>query len=401
MNLIDRTISFLEDRRNKILNGGINSVPSPFKRFRNDFIGIEQGKYYCITGGTKSAKTQLSSFIFIYNTILYAYHNPDKVRVKIFYFPLEETPEDVLLRFMSYLLYTLSDYKIEISPTDLQSTDNNKVLDENILDLLKSNEYQEILKFFQDSIIFSTSTNPTGVYNECRKYAHENGTVHHKKQKVKDEIEGIKEIDAFDYYEQNDVDEYRIIYYDHISLTNTERGMTLKQSIDKLSEYFVILRNRYKFTIVDVHQQAFAGESLEAYKENKLRPTIGNLADSKYPARDCNVAIGIFSPFKHELREYFGYNIGILRDNIRFIEILVNRGGSPGGLLALYFNGAVNYFKELPLPDTPEIQKVYNSLKIKREKTLLSVLKKNKPLQNKNKKYNFALNFLIKYFNHD
>lgn len=115
----------------------------------------------------------------------------------------------------------------------------------------------------------------------------------------------------------------------------------------------------------------------------------------------CNVAIGIFSPFKHELREYFGYNIGILRDNVRFIEILVNRGGSPGGLLALYFNGAVNYFKELPLPDTPEIQKVYNSLKVKREKTLLSVLKKNKPLQNKNKKYNFALNFLIKYFNHD
>ena len=48
----------------------------------------------------------------------------------------------------------------------------------------------------------------------------------------------------------------------------------------------VILRNRYKFTPVVIQQQAFAGESLDAFKENKLRPTIANLSDSKYPSRD-------------------------------------------------------------------------------------------------------------------
>ena len=76
----------------------------------------------------------------------------------------------------------------------------------------------------------------------------------------------------------------------------------------------------------------------------------------------CNVALGIFSPFKYELKEYFGYDISKLRDNCRFLEVLINRGGSPGGIIALYFDGAVNYFSELPRADDPKIQSVYNSL---------------------------------------
>lgn len=255
-NLINRVLKCLEERRKKVINGGINSIPSSFIRFREDFLGVEQGKYYDITGSTKSAKTQLASFLFIYNTLLYAYYNPNKVRVKIFYYPLEETPEDIMLRFMSYLLYILSGYKIRISPTDLKSTKEDKILDETIIELLKKDEYLDILKFFEDNVIFSTSTNPTGVYNECKKYAENNGIVHTKKQTIKGELGEISTIDAFDWYEPNDPDEYKIIFYDHVSLINTERGMTLKQSIDKLSEYCVILRNRYNFSPVIVQQQA-------------------------------------------------------------------------------------------------------------------------------------------------
>lgn len=384
-NLIARVLNGLEERRKKIINGGINSIPSPFKRFSEDFLGIEQGKYYVITSSTKGGKTQLASYLFIYNTLLYAYNNPDKIRVKIFYYPLEETPEDIMIRFMSYLLYTLSGYKIRINPTDLRSTRNNKILDETIIDLLKKDEYLNILKFFESNVIFSSSANPTGVYNECKKYATEHGKVHTKKQLVKGELGETKTIDAFDWYEYDDPDEYRIIFYDHVSLTNTERGMTLKQSIDKLSEYFVILRNRYKFSICAIQQQAFQGESLDAFKENKVRPTIANLGDSKYLARDCNCVLGIFSPFKYELKEYFGYDITKLRDNCRFLEVLINRGGSPGGMIALYFDGAVNYFSELPRANDPKIQNVYKTLQDMRTKIAKSfysygISKKNKEL---------------------
>lgn len=51
--LIQKVISDLEERRENIINGNINSIPSPFKRFRNDFIGIEQGQYVVVTAPTK------------------------------------------------------------------------------------------------------------------------------------------------------------------------------------------------------------------------------------------------------------------------------------------------------------------------------------------------------------
>jgi hypothetical protein len=45
-NLIDRTLKHIKARREKVLKGGVNCIPSPFKRFRKDFVGIEQKKYY-------------------------------------------------------------------------------------------------------------------------------------------------------------------------------------------------------------------------------------------------------------------------------------------------------------------------------------------------------------------
>lgn len=364
MSLKDRVIENLKRRKDKLLAGGINSIPSPFLRFSDDFIGIEQGSYHVITSTTKGAKTQFASYVYVFKSLLYAYENPEKLRLKIFYYPLEETPEDIMTRFMSFLLYTLSKGETRVAPVDLKSTKNYKPVSDEVLKLLESEEYAGIIKFFEDNVIFSNSGNPTGVYNECRKYAEEHGKVHKRKQKVRDEFTGeTKEVDAFDFYEQDDPDEYRIIFVDHVSLISTERGLTLKQSIDKLSEYLVILRNRYRFSPVVIQQQAFAGESLDAFKENKLRPTIANLADSKYPSRDANVVLGLFSPFKYELPEYQHYDITKLKDNVRFLEVLVNRGGSPGGLVALYFDGAVNYFNELPRPEEKEaLNKIYDFL---------------------------------------
>ena len=55
MSLIDRILNTLENRRQKILNGDINCIPSPFRRLNSSFPGIEQDKYYLISGSYKGA----------------------------------------------------------------------------------------------------------------------------------------------------------------------------------------------------------------------------------------------------------------------------------------------------------------------------------------------------------
>ena len=162
MSLTDRILETLDNRRKRILEGDINCIPSPFRRLSNSFPGIEQAKYYLISGGPKAAKTQLTNYLFVYTPILYAFEHSEQLRVKIFYFSLEETPENITLRFMSYLLYTLSGKQIRISPMDLKSTNADKILDEEILNILKSDEYQKILKFYEDNVLFMSARNPTG-----------------------------------------------------------------------------------------------------------------------------------------------------------------------------------------------------------------------------------------------
>ena len=373
--LVQRTVEELQRRRDKLLDGGINSIPSPFTRFKSEFLGIEQGKYYVITGATKSAKTQLASFLFLYTPLLYAYENPDKLKLTIFYYPLEENPQDILQRFISFLLFKLSGGKYRISPTELQSSDNTPISQE-ILDLIQDGEYANLIQFFEETVRFSSTRNATGMYKEVKKYMEDNGTVHMRKQKIKDDFGNTQEIEVFDYYEPNNPDEYVLVIYDHLSLTQPENNMSDKQSMDKVSSYCVMLRNRYKVSPVIVQQQSFEGESLDAFKANKLRPTAQGLADSKYSARDANVLLGIFNPVRHELPDYKKYDITKLQDNVRFLEVILNRGGRSGGLIALYFDGATCYWKELPpSSDTKELEKVYAYLKSIRSNSKMFFMK--------------------------
>ena len=248
MGLVQRVLQNAEERRERILSGKVNCIPSPFKTFRYDFPGVELGTYYLVSGGAKSSKSKITNFLFLFNSILYAYHHPDLVRLKVFYALLEEKAENITGKFICYLLYVLSDMKIRIDIKTFKSVDKDRVLSQDILDLLGTIEYQSILRFFEEHVVWIPDRNATGIYKTLEKYAETNGTTHKKK------VEGYdKEI--FDYYEPNDPDEYVLCIVDHIGLIGTERGMDLRNSIKKLSEYMKIVRNKYNYIPVVVQQQ--------------------------------------------------------------------------------------------------------------------------------------------------
>lgn len=369
MGLVQRVLENLEERRQRILSGGINCIPSPFKCFRNDFPGIEQGKYYLISGASKSGKSQLASYLFLYTPILYAYYHPEKIRLKIFYFPLEETQEKITIRFMCHLLYFLSHGKIRVSPMKLQSINKENIIEPEILEILNSIEYRSILDFYEDHVHFITERNPTGYWKVISKYAAESGTIHRKKIIIENKATGVKqEKEVFDYYEPNDPDEYVITLLDHASQVEQERGMSLKECMDKLSEYMMIGRNYYNYIPVLLQQQNDQTISLEAFKAKKIRPSLAGLADSKNMGKDCSVMLGIVNPFSFELPEYLRYDITQLKGYARFVEVVLNREGESNGVLGVYFDGAVNYFAPLPKYDNiTELNKVYQLIKTNQE----------------------------------
>lgn len=306
-------------------------------------------------------KTQIADWLFLYNTIQQVIDKKLNIRLKIFYFTLEISKEQKMLSAFSNILYVKEG--IRVASKDLKSTKADNVLSEETLELIAKyepyfNKIEEIVEFIDDI------RNPFGIYKFIREYAEANGTQH---KKVID-INGKKtEID--DYYEPNDPDEYVMIFIDHIGLisSDSENGvkMSLHQSIVKLSsDYLIKLRNKYGYIPVVIQQQASAQESLENFKSNKLKPSLDGLGDCKLTQRDADVILGLFSPFRHEIKEYLDYDITFFKDNIRFLEIVGGREGGAGTICPLYFDGATVYFKELPLPsDTENLRKVYNFIR--------------------------------------
>lgn len=364
MSLREKVIQNFRDRRQKLLDGGVNSIPSPFVRFSNDFIGIEQGTYYLVTSYTKGGKSQFVSYL-LYRALMFCYNSKADIKLTILYFALEETPERVLTRFISWLLYDYTDHKVHISPSDLRSSKNDKPVPEEVLDILESDDVKDMIDYFEQHIVFSQESNPTGIYKFCRKYAEEHGRVLTRPAKYKDEYGRLQDTEVFDHYVPDNPDEYVIPVIDTINIIETERGFNKKQSIDKLSEYLAkYLRNRYGQSPIVIQQQNTDNESVESVKFNRTRPTTAGLGDSKYTSHDANIVLGLFSPFKFGLKDYLGYPIDKFKDHFRTLEVLVNRDGELGGIVPLFFDGAVCDWAELPKHDnTTEMGKVYAYLR--------------------------------------
>lgn len=303
----------------------------------------------------------------MYNTIQQVIDKGLNIRLKIFYFTLEMSKEQKMLSAFSNILYVKEG--VRVSPTDLRSTKADKILSDEVLKLIEN--YQPYFDKIEEIVEFIDNIrNPFGIYKFCRDYAYSNGVQHKKTVEFINKDTGkvvANEID--DWYEPNDPDEYVMIIIDHISLITTDsengRKMSLHESIVKLSsEYLITLRNKFKYIPVVIQQQAAAQESLDNFKSSKLKPSADGLGDCKLTGRDCDFMLGLFSPFRHEIPEYHGYDIKLMKDNIRFLEIVASREGGGGTMCPLYFDGAVNYFKELPLPNNEKgMKQVYEFLK--------------------------------------
>lgn len=309
----------------------------------------------------KSSKSQLGSYMFVYTPILYAY-NTNNIKLKIFYYNWEESAEVIIIRFIAFLLYK---YKgIIVSPRDLQST--TKAANIEWLDAAK-NEFKDILEFFTNHVAFMKGRDSETVLSTLTNYAEKNGSWNGE--------EGER------LYSMNESNEYRIVFVDHISLIDPKGKQNRYDAIGDLSKGFIRLRDDYKYTIVAIQQQAKAVQSLDAFNAKRMEPSVDNLDWNKSTSNDVNLLLGIFSPFHVKLTNYMGYDITRLRDKLRFLSVIRNRDGVLGGILPLYTEGACSWFEQIPGPQSPDINKIYDRVKPNKIMLLKRCLKSVKLLK--------------------
>lgn len=371
MSRFEKVMGNLRIRRERVLSGLYNCIPFPFPRFRMWVPGIEAAKFVVVTANQKVGKSKFCDYLFVYEPLFFMLEHSE-MRVKVLYFTLEMSPEEKYNEFLCHLLFRLDG--IEVSPTELKSTDRDCPIDEKILELLETDRYQRYIKTFEDMVEYiDDQRNPTGINKYCRDYALAHGHLNFKRGKRKDPItDKVTDADVIDNdnpYTPDDPEERRIIIIDNASNLSLESGLKKMETIDKMSKYGITLRNQLKYIFVLIQHQAQAQEGIENQKLNKLKPSSDGLADCKTTTRDANMVIGLYSPFKYGLREYEGYDITKFRNHIRFMEVIEDRDyGANGQICPLFFDGAVSTFNELPRPNDREaLQKVYNYMESRKK----------------------------------
>ena len=326
--------------------------------------GIMKGRFYHYTAGSKEGKTQLTDFLHIYQAIEWLMENPNSgLSLKVIYFSLELSKETKILQAICYRLFTK--YDILIGPDNLMSIFDGYILDDNILDIIKSDEFQEWFKYFEKCVEFvDYIRHPTGMNIYVEKYAKAHGSFEYAE--VDWEEHGvIAKKRVISRYIPNNPDEIVEVITDHYALL-AEKGKTLYECIKSLSsEYQIRWRDLFNYAPIGIQQQSADSLSMQFTNKGdnileKVKPSPEGLSNNKDVRQDINVMIGIFSPYKYKETSYEGWDLTKLRDNHREISILLNRNGKSNATIQAYFQGACNFFKELPQEPT---QKVYDFVK--------------------------------------
>lgn len=331
--LIENTLKIITKRQYNAKNNISNCIPCPLPKLSKEWSGLERRKYIIVAGSDKSSKTQFSSFLFIYNSLHYAMKHPN-TKVDILYFNLEEDREDILNRYILYLLKTK--YNILSNSDELLSTIS--ALPDNIYNIIQSKDFHIYLEYFKDHVSFSSVNTVPEMIKTIKEWNDKYGTY-----------------DEHNRFKLKNANHYRIVLTDHIGLIDPLRGESLYNTLRFYSHKCIQLRDAYDLTICSIQQCSSNTEGLEAIKMSRLMPTKHTLSDYRSSINDVNTMFGIFNPSKVDINEFKGYVIydsinkeSKLGDNARFINIMANRGGRLGAVIGLYTDGSNAYFEELP-----------------------------------------------------
>lgn len=241
--------------------------------------GTHRGRYYLIGAESGTGKTSVSDFMFLYKMWLYCRAKGIRLYIKYFSFELSKSEKKAkwisMFLFHLYRLSVPSDYIMGRIPGVLVSDEHMKMV-------LKA--YSAVEDMMSCVEIYDSPIHPTGLLTRLIEDHYANiGTITRDapKEGKKGFIRG---------YKLKDPMAVTVVVVDHMALAHSEKDCTTtKQIIDKLSMYFVHLRNIFGTTVCAVQQ--FNTDMTASQRERKkdqavLVPQRVDFGDSKYTYRD-------------------------------------------------------------------------------------------------------------------
>jgi hypothetical protein len=370
--LFEKTLSRIESSAALKKEGKYNGIPYPYPRLAQFVPSIDKEQVIGVTSFTGAGKSKFSRYTFV----LYPYEFSliNDYPFEMDYYALEDSAEKI---FKNILCHYLSiKCKTKVTLFDLDS--KFKELSPSIIKMIREGE--KYLQDFSNKVRIKDSiTNPYGIYKDVLKRASELGEVITEKR----EWNGQTQNQIVGFKPNSDV--HWMLMCDNLNNIDKEKHHSdKKEAMDNFvqKDCRLLYSKIFKMTCVIIHQQALEAERQQFTSQggsiiDKIKPSLANLGGTKEVVRSYHLVFSLFNPHKFKIGTYKGYDINNIGNNFREIEVLKNNDGIGDNLsVPMYFDGASEYFKELPNSEKQkeELEKFYVWLSQERLK------QKNRPL---------------------
>lgn len=341
--------------------GKNTGIPLKIKRLDEEMGSLQPHESYLIGAKTGEGKSTFADDLFVFSAYEYAKDNPH-IDIKIDYFSFEMELANIIAKGILRRL-SIKGIRLPAGLKEIFSRGKNRLSDEIYNAVLEEREYFEGLEDILN--VHDSPENPTGIFKKCMNTKESMGKFEHN------DYGGVRN------FITNKEESFHIPIIDHIALARTEKGYTKKANIDKISEYFVMLRKLGSSPVV-IQQLSYDIESSDRVKTGRLTPMKSDFGDSKYTTRDFSNIVTLFSFADANVKSFRGVDVSAFGDRLRLVSLLKCRYGSDNVHIPVLFLGESSRFIDIPsfteMKTNPQLQdelidriRKYNKLNVTNE----------------------------------
>lgn len=347
------------------MEGKNGSIPFPLAKLDN-YLEIAKNTNYLLVGDTGSGKSSIAQDMILNILNWYYKYKTEDIKLSIIYFGMERKQYMYSAKWVSRMIFENEGILIPSKKILGRKRIQGEVIKLTTEELKLVEKYSEIFDMWESDDTFlciEGTHNPTGIKIFVDDFAKRHGkTIPRKEGSLNKPT-----------YEPNHPNHIVLIVTDYVGVLDGEKDENgqKKLRLDKYS--WIMRRNRdlYGFSPVNIQQLSRQLNDSTRLKLNDVKPKLSDIADTSELARDADVVLAIFEPYRYlpedTLRDLLGYELMKLRDNrgfkyYRSIHILKNSFDSDGITIGSAFHPETGILKTIMKKPIEMTQSDYDSI---------------------------------------
>lgn len=362
-------MSLYENLMKEVNNGLIGrngSIPFPVAKL-DQYLEIAKNTNYLLVGDTGAGKSSAAQDLILNTLDWYFDNQSEDLKLSIIYFGMERKLYMYSAKWVSRMIFLKEGILIPVKKILGRRRLNGKIDNLTTEEFNLVEKYAKIFDNWEKDdvfICFEGTHNPTGLKIYIDKFAQKHGKIVERKE---NDVLGKKS------YEPNHPNHIVLIVTDYVGVLDAEKDENgqKKLRLDKFSWIMRRARDLYGYSPINIQQLSRAVNDYSRIKLNDVKPKLSDIADTSELARDADVVIAVFEPWRYlpqdTTTDLLGYNLNQLRDRngykyYRSLHILKSSFDGDGIAIGAAFHPMTGIIKAMPALPNEMTDKDYESI---------------------------------------